>query len=75
MWSAARWLDFWREADFLGVLILLELFPIVLAVELWQREFRIKRVCFHCNNLGVVQAINKVSTSPLVFFSFRHLVL
>lgn len=34
-WCAGPWPDSWREAGFLCNLVLLELFPIVLAVELW----------------------------------------
>lgn len=60
----------------LGNLVLLELFPIMLMVELWKQEFRNKRVRFHCDNLGVVQAINSISaSSPLVVRFLRHLVL
>lgn len=75
-WSAGKWPDSWRKADLLGNLVLLELFPIVMAVEIWQQEFKNKRVLFHCDNLGVVQAINKISaSSPPVVRFLRHLVL
>lgn len=66
----------WRGLDFLRNLVLLEWFPIVLAVELWSLEFRNKRVKSNCDNLGVVQAINSItSSSPPVIRLLRHLVL
>lgn len=56
--------------------MLLELFPVVLAVELWGACFRDMKVRFHGDNLGVVQVINKVSAlSPPVVWLLRHLVL
>lgn len=59
-WSAGGWPDEWREAGWLRNLALLELFPIVLAVEIWGSAFRNKKVRFHCDNLGVVTAINNL---------------
>lgn len=56
--------------------MLLELFPIVLAVELWGTEFRDRRVRFHCDNLGVVHAINSLSAASLAVVRLLwHLVL
>ena len=75
-WSAGPWPVSWVEAGFTRNLVLLELFPVVLAVELWGAEFRDKKVRFHCDNLGVVQAINRVSaSSPPVVRLLQHLVL
>lgn len=75
-WSAGGWPDAWREAGWLRNLALLELFPIVLAVEIWGRAFQNKKVRFHCDNLGVVTAINNLSASSLpVVRLLRHLVL
>lgn len=57
-------------------MVLLALFPVVLAVELWGASFRDLKVHFHGDNLGVVQVINKVSAaSPPVVRLLRHLVL
>ena len=56
--------------------MLLELFPIVLVVELWGQEFWNRRVRFHCDNLGVVQAITSLAASSLpVVRLLRALVL
>ena len=41
-------------------LVLLELFPVVVALELWGTVFSNKKVCLHCDNLGVVQVINSL---------------
>lgn len=64
-WSAGPWPGSWREAGFLRNLVLRERFPIVLSVESWGEELRNKKVWFNCDNLGVVRAINNISTSSL----------
>lgn len=56
--------------------MLLELFPIVLAVEIWGDSFRNFKVLFNCDNLGVVQVVNRLSAdSQPVVQLLRHLVL
>ncbi|XP_077309871.1 integrase/recombinase xerD homolog [Lithobates pipiens] len=56
-------------------MVLLELFPVVLAVELWGEAFRDRKVRFHVDNLGVVQVLNRMSAaSPPVVRLLRHLV-
>lgn len=75
-WSAERWPEAWSTAGWLKNLALLELFPIVLAVEIWGSAFRNKKVRFHCDNMGVVTVINNLSaSSPPVVRLLRHLVL
>lgn len=53
--------------------MLLELFPIVLAVELWGDAFRDRKVSFNCDNMGVVTAINNISASSMPVV--HHLLL
>lgn len=66
-WCAGEWPDKWREAGFLSNLALLELFPIVMATEVWADRLQNRRVRFRCDNLGVVQAINRqTANSPPV---------
>ncbi|XP_072254328.1 uncharacterized protein, partial [Pyxicephalus adspersus] len=55
-WCAGAWPQSWVDAGLVRDLVVLELFPIVLAVDLWGRELANKKVRFHCDNLGVVQA-------------------
>ena len=75
-WSAEPWPESWRAAGFLRNLVLLELFPIVVAMELWGEFFRNKKVRFNCDNMGVVWAINSISaSSPPVIRLLRYLVL
>lgn len=75
-WCAAAWPKEWSVAGFLRNLVLLKLFPIVVAVEIWGSKFRDRRVCFHCDNLGVVEVILSLSaSSPPVVRLLRHLVL
>ncbi|CAN2388360.1 RNA-mediated [Pristimantis euphronides] len=75
-WSAESWPARWVADGLVRNLALLELFPIVVAVELWGDRFRNSKVRFHCDNMGVVMAINQVSaSSPPVVRLLRHLVL
>lgn len=75
-WSAEAWPDFWVEAGFTRNLVLLELFPVVLAVELWGERWRNLKIRLNCDNMGVVQVINRLSaSSPPVIRLLRHLVL
>lgn len=75
-WSAGPWPQSWKEAGFTQNLVLLELFLVVLAIELWGESFRDLKVCFHGDNLGVVKVINKVSASSLLVVRLiKHLVL
>lgn len=75
-WCAGAWPPAWEEAGLLSNLALLELFPIVLATEVWGERLRNKRVRFCCDNMGVVQAINsQTASSPPVVRFLRVLVL
>lgn len=75
-WSAGPWPQSWVQEGFTKNLVLLELFPVVLAVELWGASFRDLKVRFHGDNMGVVQVINRVTaSSPPVIRLLQHLVL
>lgn len=75
-WCVNRWPEGLAGSALIRNLMLLELFPIVVAVKLWGKEFKDWRVCFHCDNMGVVHAINSLSASSLpVVLLLRHLVL
>lgn len=75
-WCAAEWPVAWREKGFCGNLALLELFPIIVALEIWGQRFLNKRICFMCDNMGVVQAVNRqTANSPPVIVLLRRLVL
>lgn len=56
--------------------MLLELFPVVLAMELWGESSRNMKIRLDCYNMGVVQVINQISASSQpVIRLLRHLVL
>ncbi|XP_077309889.1 pancreatic lipase-related protein 2-like [Lithobates pipiens] len=75
-WCAARWPPEWDEAGVLKNLVLLELFPIVVAMEIWGESFRNLKVRFNCDNMGVVQVINRLTVASVpVVRLLRHLVL
>lgn len=52
----------WRRVGFKN-LALLELFPILVAVVVWGKIFRNRKVCFHLDNLSMVMAFNRLSVS------------
>lgn len=75
-WCLGEWPLSWLEADRCCNLTLLELFPIIVAVEIWGSSLQNKRVCFYSDNLGVVYCISRLTSSSLPVLSLlRHLVL
>lgn len=55
---------------------LLELFPILVPTKIWGEGLSNQRVRFMCDNLGVVQVVNRQSANyPPVVRLLRHLVL
>ncbi|XP_063790754.1 uncharacterized protein LOC134945420 [Pseudophryne corroboree] len=75
-WCAAAWPASWVTRGFTKNLLLLELFPILVALELWAGRFANRDILFLCDNLGVVHAINNQrSSSPQALRLLRHLVL
>ncbi|XP_041429517.1 uncharacterized protein LOC121397210 isoform X1 [Xenopus laevis] len=75
-WCAAPWPQHWVAARSTVNLNLLELFPIVVAVEIWGRQLANNSVVFHSDNMSTVMAINNLkSGSRPVLGLLRHLVL
>ncbi|KAM3920262.1 uncharacterized protein RB166_014650 [Leptodactylus fuscus] len=73
-WCAEPWPDAWREAGLCRNLTVLELFPIIVAVEIWGDQLRDRRVRFWSDNLSVVHCVNHLSSSsPPVLALLRHL--
>lgn len=75
-WFCQAWPASWREQGLCSNLVLLELFPIVVALELWGEGMADRGVCFWTDNLGVVYSVNKLTSSSLpVLCLLRRLVL
>lgn len=56
-------------------MVLLELFPVVLVMELWDTAWRNLKIRLNCDNMGVVQVVNQLSASSQpVIRLLRHLV-
>lgn len=71
-WFQGRWSDWWRLQN----ITLLELYPIVLALETWAMAFQNKYLVIHTDNLDLVSVITKqTSKEPLVMILVRQLVL
>ncbi|KAM3936673.1 uncharacterized protein RB166_018270 [Leptodactylus fuscus] len=75
-WSFSEWPPVWSSLGLTRNLTLLELFPIVVALELWGPAMANKRILFWCDNESAVSAINSLSSSSLpVLALLRRLVL
>ena len=71
-WFNGLWSTWWLEQT----ITLKELYPIVLAVELWGHKLANKRFHIRTDNKALVQVINKqTSKEPLVMILVRRLVL
>lgn len=75
-WCCQAWPQAWRDCGFCANLVLLELFPIVVALELWGDCLANRRVCFWTDNMGVVFCVNKLTSASLPVLSLlRRMVL
>ncbi|KAM4706799.1 NACHT domain- and WD repeat-containing protein 1 [Discoglossus pictus] len=75
-WWTAAWPEEWVVAGLTKNLAFLKLFPIVAAVHIWGSAFPDRRVLFHTDNMGVLQAVNNITaTSIPVVQLLCHLVL
>ena len=71
-WFKGLWSGWWLKQD----IMLKELYPIVLAVELWGHKLVNKRIHIRTDNQSLVPVINKQTcTEPLVMILIRRLVL
>ena len=71
-WVAGRWPVTWKSYH----ISIMELYPIVLAVELWSRRLAHSSIIFHCDNLAVCHVINSHSSKdPIIMTLIRRLVV
>lgn len=54
-WFSEKWTNEYKDYH----ISVKELFPIVIAVEIWGQVMANKKVCFFSDNMAVVQVINK----------------
>ena len=75
-WSCAAWPKLWHETGLTTDITVLELFPIVVAIEIWGSELKNKKIKFFCDNMSVVHIINKMSSKSVVVMKLiRYLTL
>lgn len=75
-WCAQSWHPDWLQKEILQNLVLLELFPVIVSVVVWEDIFRNRRILVHTDNKGVFFAINTLSSkSDPVLRLLRFLVL
>ena len=71
-WFAHKWSSDWLKLH----ISVRELYPIVLALELWAEKLEHKHVKFHCDNSAVVYCINKqTAKDPGLMKLIRRLVV
>ena len=71
-WFFGEWNSQWQHQN----ITLLELYPIVLALDLWGNILQNKCVVFHTNNLALVAIINKQTSKDVqIMCLIRKLVL
>ena len=71
-WAAGRWPDEWKSFH----ISVMELYPIVLALELWNSQLTHQSIVFHCDNLAVCHIINSHSSKdPTIMILIRRLVV
>jgi hypothetical protein len=59
MWAQAIWPEQWELTRILTDITFLELFPVVVALNIWGYYLRTKKIIFHVDNQAVVYIINK----------------
>lgn len=57
-WSADVWPSSWKSRGLTSIIVLLELFPILVALDLWGSQLLNRRILIHSDNKGIVFAIN-----------------
>ena len=71
-WFNGIWSNWWTAQN----IMLLELYPIVLAVEIWGEKLQNKRLLMHTDNESLVSVLTKqTSKHPLAMILVRRLVL
>lgn len=75
-WSASKWPSSWIDNGLTVNITLLEIFPVLISLELWGSCFSNRRILLHSDNKAVVYAINCLSSKSLpVLAVLRQLVL
>lgn len=74
-WCAEPLDPAWKLKGYLNNSVLIELFPNLVAIELWGTCFQNRRILFSTDNKGVMYALNCLSSKSLpVIVLLRHLI-
>lgn len=63
-WSAKVWPDLWCQSNYHKNILLLELFPVLVAIDIWGEYLRNKIIIIHSDNRGVIFCVNCLSSKP-----------
>lgn len=75
-WCAEPWPMDWKLKGLLSNSVLLELFPIIVAIEIWSKNVKNRRLLCSTDNKGVLYAINCLSSkSKPVIILLRYVYL
>lgn len=61
-WCRASWPARWHEKGVTKDITFLEMFPIVVALDIWGSELRNKKIKFQCDNQAVVHILNSMTS-------------
>lgn len=75
-WSYGAWPESWHKTGITKDITAIELFPILVSMHIWDKQFENKKILFNCDNMAVVHIINKMtSKSENVMCILRLLTL
>ena len=61
-WSFFPWPENWNSPDIMSDMSFLEMVPVLLAIYLWGKQFRNKKIILRIDNEGLVKVLNKQSS-------------
>lgn len=61
-WTYGVWPQTWFALGITNDITVLELFPMLVALHIWGKELRNKKICFRSDNLAVVHIVNTMTS-------------
>ena len=61
-WAWSAWPNAWHASRFTKNITFLEFFPVLVSLELWGSELKNRKLIFRCDNSGVVQIVNSLTS-------------
>lgn len=75
-WAYSQWPQDWFMSGVTRNMTVLELFPVIVAIQIWKMQFSNSKILFYIDNMSVVNVVNTVTSRSLrVIKLVRKLVL